>query len=338
MAEKSKKIEKDFVLSDSSVNCYGFRLLTSGYQLASYEKNPIGYYMHNRDGGVLVKWEDLRIEGDQVLGKPVINLSNARGQQTVDEIESGFLNAASMGEFVVLEYSLDPALMLEGQTGPTITKWYNGENSLVDIPGNGNALCKLFNQKGNEIKLADLMAGIDDTQKNNTNTMHEIKLSLPDLVAIKELGLTVADGAGLIAQIKELKLKHDNAVLANTTLTTEKAALETKLAGLSKQEVTDMLKAALDGKQITVELSKQFETDYATNPTGLKTILANLKGYTSVVEQIANKGGDLPALFKDKTWDELHQADLLPKLKKEHFDYYKVLYEGKYQTVYEPKA
>jgi hypothetical protein len=56
-----------------------------------FQKNPIGYYMHLRDKqGVLVKWEDLRMDGDKVFGKPCINLSHPRGERTVDEVESGF--------------------------------------------------------------------------------------------------------------------------------------------------------------------------------------------------------------------------------------------------------
>ncbi len=140
----SKQINKKFVLSDSTVNEYGFRLLSSGYQLGEFQKNPIGYYMHQRDGGVVVKWCDMCMDDDQITAYPEINLSNTRGQQTADEVENGFLNAASVGHIVVLEYSNDPELMLPGQTGPTITKWYNKECSLVDIPGNYNALTQLI--------------------------------------------------------------------------------------------------------------------------------------------------------------------------------------------------
>jgi hypothetical protein len=147
----TKKIDKSYLLSDSSVNCYGFRLLTSGYQLPEFLKNPIGYYMHERDKGILVKWENLEIDGDKIIGKPVINLANPRGQQTVDEIESGFLTAASIGHIVVLETSDDPALMLPGQTGSTVTKWYNRECSLVDIPGNFNAYCLLMQKARSSI-------------------------------------------------------------------------------------------------------------------------------------------------------------------------------------------
>ena len=64
MSNQFKKIDKEFCLTDNSVNVYGYRLLTAGLDLAQYKKNPIGFLMHDREGGVLVKWEDLRIEGD----------------------------------------------------------------------------------------------------------------------------------------------------------------------------------------------------------------------------------------------------------------------------------
>ena len=155
MQDKFKKIDKTYVLSDSSVNEYGFRLLTSGYQIDLYSKNPIGYYMHKRESGVVLKWEDLHIDNDALYGKPVINMSHDRGEQTYNEAACGFLNAASLGHIVVLEFSDDEALKLPGQTGPTITKWYNKECSLVDIPGNSNALTQLFDAQENEINLID---------------------------------------------------------------------------------------------------------------------------------------------------------------------------------------
>src|ERR1700744_2759375 len=111
MTDKFKKIERSYVLSDSSVNEYGFRLLTSGYQLAAFQKNPIGYYMHRREDGIVLKWEDLQIEDDKIIGIPVINLSNERGIKACDEAENGFLNAASVGHIVVLEYSTEPEMM-----------------------------------------------------------------------------------------------------------------------------------------------------------------------------------------------------------------------------------
>lgn len=169
-----KKINKEFVLSDSSLNCYSFRLLTSGYQLSEFQKNPIGYYMHQRDGGVVVRWEDLQVRGDQIIGKPVINTNNARGIQTADEVETGFLNAASMGHVIVLESSDDPALKLPGQQGVTITKWYNRECSLVDIPGNYNSLV-LYNEEGDVINLSSLKSKPMENNSTTKPTIQKVK-------------------------------------------------------------------------------------------------------------------------------------------------------------------
>lgn len=98
---KFKKIDKEFCLTDNSVNVYGYRLLTAGLDLAQYKKNPIGFLMHDREGGVIVKWEDLRIEADKLFGKPVINLSHPKGEDIAAQVEAGFINAASMGKIVV---------------------------------------------------------------------------------------------------------------------------------------------------------------------------------------------------------------------------------------------
>ena len=151
MKENFKKIAKEFLLTDSSLNTYSYRLLTSGYLLDEFKKNPIGYYMHGtlefpREQGVLVKWDDLRQDGDKVYGKPCINLEHPRGERTVREIENGFLNAASVGKIVAVEISTNQADYLPTQEGPTVTKWFNRECSLVDIPGNYNALTDLVDE------------------------------------------------------------------------------------------------------------------------------------------------------------------------------------------------
>jgi len=184
MPDKFKKIAKRFVLSDSSINVYAFRLLSEGYVIEEYLKNPIGYYMHDRSTGVLVRWDDIKREDDNITGLPVINLCHPRGQQTADEIESGFLNAASVGEIVVLDSRTD---YLNGEQVMTVTRWYNKECSLVDRGGNRNAIAtKLYDHEGAEIpNLADY------THQNEQLKMKNISLT-PSLVAI----LNLADNAG----------------------------------------------------------------------------------------------------------------------------------------------
>lgn len=324
-ADKLKKIDKEYVLSDNSVNVYGFRLLTEGYQLAEFQKNPIGYYMHERNNGVVLKWENVRIEGDKVLGTPVINLSNARGQQTLDEAESGFLNAASVGHIVVLEYSTEPDLMLEGQTGPTITKWYNKECSLVDIPGNGNALTQLYDADEKVINLADL------TNNNLTpdSIMKKVTLNLSaDL--LKHLNLAdTTDEAGINIAVANLSAKAaqaDKLLEQNQKLTTERDTAKTELADLKKttteKEVTDILDKALADKKINVAAQKELAKQFAGNPTALKDLVAAMPAYQSIADALGKGDKSKVKNLADKTWEELDKSGRLKDLKDNDPDLY----------------
>ena len=143
-----KKIDKEFCITDNSVNSYGFRLLTEGFQRDRFNP-PIGYLMHNREGGVAVKWEDFRLEGDKLWARPVVN--TLKYPSLADEIEAGFYNAASVGHIIALEWTDDQAMKLAGQTGITVTKWFCRECSIVDIPGNYNALAEVYDKDENSL-------------------------------------------------------------------------------------------------------------------------------------------------------------------------------------------
>ncbi len=329
--EKFKKIDKDFLLTDSSVNSYGFRLLTSGYQMPLYAKNPIGYYMHLRDNGVLLKWDNLRVEGDKVFGKPCINLSNARGQQTVDEVEGGFLNAASFGHFVVLELSDEPALKLEGQTGPTITKWYNRECSLVDVPGNFNAL-KLYDAEDNEINLADF-------NKKFTSTMKQIILTAAQLAVLNlkaDADTTAVDI--VINDLVAKAAKVEGLVQQLSAATTPKATPENALDAFKKttveKEVGDLLAIALNvDKKITVEVSNQLKTMYGEKPVELKALLGAMPAYTGVVSMLDKTKDGLKNLA-DMSYKELDQNGKLEELKAKDPGTFKAKFKERYGVDY----
>lgn len=335
---KFKKIEKEFLLTNSSVNTYGYRLLTAGYLMDEFKKNAIGYYMHAtpehpREQGVLVKWDDLRMDGDNVYGKPCINLSHPRGQRTVDEVESGFLNAASFGNFVVLEVSTDPADYLEGQTGPSISKWYNRECSLVDVPGNYDALrTGLFDANNNPLQLENL---------NSIFTkMKQVFLTAEQLGLIN-LKADVADAASVTLALNNLvaeaakvpQLVQDLADMSNKKATAETALADLQAATVTK-EVNDILDQALNvDKKITKEVSDQLKTAYDKKPVELKALIAAMPVFTNVVAEIKNTGTDLAAL-NAKSWNELDKAGLLPALKAKDFEAFKAKYKGQFGNEY----
>lgn len=59
-------------ISNESVNCYGTRILTSGIDLAQYQRNPVLLYMHER-GKVVGLVKDLKVEGQDVTGELVFD-------------------------------------------------------------------------------------------------------------------------------------------------------------------------------------------------------------------------------------------------------------------------
>ena len=303
MTDKFKKIDRQYVLSDSSVNEYGFRLLTSGYQLESFQKNPIGYYMHRREDGIVLKWEDLQIEDDKIVGTPVINLSNGRGEQTCDEAENGFLNAASVGHIVVLEHSTDPELMLPGQTGPTITKWYNKECSLVDIPGNTNALTRLYDINENEINLVDLNIVSPAVKVSRNGTLKELcgLLDRPE----------GTDESELLGAVQTLLARAEKLEADCKGLTQENSAMQQQIAELksarNNYEVAGILDRALVDKKVTVELKERLATDYAANAEGLRSLIAAMPAYRSITEHL--KGTQPDKKEAQWQWDDYEKND-----------------------------
>ena len=286
---KTKKIEKEFCFTDESVNVYGYRCLTSGLQLDEVKKNPIGYFMHNRDNGVVVKWEDFRVESSKVFAKPIINLSHPDGQSIADQVENGFLNGASAGKIVVLETSDDKDLMVPGQTKPTVTKWFPREISLVDIPGNYNALAKLFDINNNPLSLSDFSKA--PSAKNT------IKLSVDSdiLNALKlNSNATQSDFSNAIQNLINKSNELDSLKKSNAS-----------------NEVEAILNKGITDKKLTQDLANELKGNLGNDPIALKKLI-ELMPYLEV-----------PTDLQNKTFDQLYSENKLELVRTK----YPVLYE-----------
>ena len=308
------------------MNVYKYRLLTEGLDLAQYKKNPIGFLMHDREGGVLVKWEDFRQEGDKLFGKPVINLSHPKGEDIASQIENGFINAASCGKIICLAATDDPKLKLEGQTGPTVTKWFPREISFVDIPGNHNALANLYDINDNELNLADFV-------KPNTKEMSKILLTAAMLTALNLSDKSSEDDAGKAFQDlidtagKVPGLEKDLADKATALTAKEKELQDLKDASVVK-EVQDLLDKGKTDKKLTTALATELADSFAGNPTGLKKVIDAMPAQTLVTDNLGDKTAK--ADFEGKKWDDLYQSDQLETVRTQFPDLYESLRKEKY--------
>ena len=128
-----------FVLSDETVNSYGFVVLTEGIDTSAFERNPVMLYMHNRDGNVIGRWENIRKDNKRLLGDAVFDDSTELAATVKKQVEKGFLRSVSIGIEQIASQELNGV--------QTVTKCRLIEVSIVDIPSNENAV-KLFRRTG----------------------------------------------------------------------------------------------------------------------------------------------------------------------------------------------
>lgn len=132
-----------FVISDESVNSYGYIVKTDEIDTTAFERNPIMLYMHERKT-VVGRWDNIRKDGKRLLADAVFDESTELGRTVKQQVENGFLRSASIGVDIVEEKEINGVR--------TITKSVLFEVSIVDIPANQNAL-KLY-RKGDHQRLA----------------------------------------------------------------------------------------------------------------------------------------------------------------------------------------
>ena len=309
-----QKVDKKFVLSDSSLNVYGMRLLTSGYLVEEFIRNPIGYYGHDPEDGVLVRWDDVQLDGDSVVGWPAINLDHPRGRRTVNELLDGFLNSASVGKLCILEYHLEDNA--DDPQNPTVvvTRWYNKECSLVDNPGNRNAMkVELFDHEDKAINLADLTS-VYKVRVVPPSLMLPVTNEVLSLLHLKD----DATADAVLAGIRDLH--GDNARLSAAILKAE-VDLKTLRESTAADRLTQILDRGLSDGKFNKATRDKLELQFAGRPDELADVVSTMSSYASIVDKLRDK--DKTELYlADKSWDELDQGGYLPMLKEKDPELY----------------
>lgn len=146
-------------ISDSSLNSYGTRVLTSGVDLVQFRKNPVLLWMHNRawrgqQSEVLPLGyvENIQVEGDSITGELVFDEQDEFAKQIASKWDGGILRMVSPN-FDIIAVDESPDLAVPGQTRATITEAKLVEVSVVDIGGNDNNIALQY--QGKELKLSE---------------------------------------------------------------------------------------------------------------------------------------------------------------------------------------
>ena len=147
---------------------------------------------------------------------------------------------ASVGSWPPEEVVDEPGMKIDGQRGPTVTKWTMREASIVTIGSNHNALVFYDRQTGKPIDLTDgenLIQLFDKPKINKNNEMKELAkiLNLADTASESE----VAAATRLMISDRD-RLKSENVTLTDRIDELNKAEKDKK-----KSEAITLVDAAI---------------------------------------------------------------------------------------------
>lgn len=310
-------MKKEVVISNSSLNSYGFRVLTEGIDTHQFERNPILLWMHNRplrgttdEVLPLGRVENLRIDGDSLIGTPVFDETDPFAQRIKAKWDAGILKMVSAG-LDVLEQSDAPENLVAGQKFATVTRCRLREVSIVDIGANDDAL--VLQYQGKTINLAESNDEPIFLKKlfnnlSNTDEMKQISLAL---------GLTEeATEQAVLEQIEHLK-----------TLAADAEKLNEQLAQQKNAAICLAVDSAVEQHKILAENKEHFvRLGEAAGLDTLKATLAMMPTMRRPMDLIDQKA------TSDSTYKTLHDvpADRLQQLYDEHHDEYMRLYRAEY--------
>lgn len=330
------------VISDESINSYGFWVKTSGIDLTQFKKNPIMLWMHNRAYGgrenevlPIGRIDDLKVENGVLSGLPVFDQNDEFAKKIESKWEAQILNMGSAG-LQAFQESDSPEHIKPGQRRMAVLKSKLREVSIVDLGSNDNALgVALYDVEGKLIDLKDgedcpvsLLASSENPNENSNENQTKMKtialaLGLPESASEAEINVQLTAVQAENKQLKDAQVARD---LADKTAQQEQAVA--------------LVDAAVKEGRINASAKESFLKLFANDFDSSKLSLDAIPKRQDVAGAIANnEGGDNSRIagFQKLSWDELDKSGKLETVKLSYPDLFAEKYQEKFNKVYSPK-
>lgn len=300
-------------ISNDSLNSYGFRVLTSGLDVAQYNRNPVLLYMHER-GNVVGYVKDLKVENNEVTGELMFDCASELSQRCKKQFEFGSLRMVSAG-LEILETSEDKDLLVAGQTRPTITRSKLFEVSIADVGANDDAL--VLHKDGKQITLGRdgdcPLPLLNNNKQQKTQEMDNktiaLQLGLPETATEAEISAKLTELNAVKEQNASLMKEKDKLTLASITNLVTQAIADKRLEEKDKDQFVEL------GKKIGAEeLEKTLK---AMHPSVKLSSVIGHQGGAPAGEQKFTKLSEVP-------------ADQMATLRSDNPEEYKRLYKAEY--------
>lgn len=318
-----------FILHDESVNTYGFRMLTRGANLAEFRKNPVMFVNHDDSRLPIGRWENIRIEGAQILADARFDEKDPLALQVMQKVQDDFLRAASVGTWAPEELSDAEEWKLPGQTLPTVMRWTLREASIVTIGANHNALAMYDRTTGARIDLEDssaILRLMDSTTKTDTIMFKTLK-------SILRLQDTTSD-ADTLAAVKELQAEKDRLAAENQTLKDDAARRDAELKQRQRADAEALVDAAIEQGKITAPGREGFLKFFDRDFEAAKASLEAIPAYQSVAARVGKSENVALKDFEGKTWDELFREEKLEELRDKSPDLFRAKFKERFGIDY----
>lgn len=311
-------------ISNESVNSYGFRVLTSGMEVAQYQRNPVLLYMHER-GQVIGYMKDVQVKDGEVTGEPVFDEATELSKRCKKQFEFGSLKMVSAG-LEIYETSDDQAQLAKDQKRPTVTRCRLYEVSLVDIGSNDDAIVlKMGGQTVNlaageacPLPLIPNPSSLNDIINPNKNESGMI--TLKDVALMVGLQETATEAE--VRDRMKLMLEEHNRL----------AEAEKRLSELSKARVVALVERGI--KERRIEASRREEMVTLFSKLGADEAEKLLAGMAQQVKpsDLIQTGANATLGATPEGWKSLHDvpADKMLQLKQERPEEYARLYKAEY--------
>ncbi len=321
-----------FVLHDETVNTYGFRMLTSGANLEEFRKNPVILLNHKDWELPIGRWENIRIEGTQILADALFDEKDDVAVKIAGKVEGGFLRMASMGAWPPEEVSDAEELRLPGQTHPTVTRWTAREASIVTIGANHNALVLFDRQTGKPIDLTDVSAVIRLMDKlNHSKNDLDMDNTLKKILRLEDS----AQDADVIGAVQQLIDNRDQLNRENQELKDAAAIAEAERKKARHEEAVRLVDTAIADGRIHAAGKEAYLKLFDTDFENAKNTLDAIPRRRSVAELIRENERQLSVELSDladKSWEELDKAGRLIELKDKAPELYREKFKATFGT------
>lgn len=316
----------DFIVSDESVNHYGFRVWSKGIDLSSFKKNPVMLYHHNDQLLPIGHWENLRLDEQGVIkATPVFDEDDEFAVRIKKKVEKGFIKMASVGLAPPYQFSADSQYLLPGQKKPTLVSCRLREISITPFGGNSNAF-RLYDKDGNEMNLSDTTKLFEEktSKPKSTKTMEDnnLKILLTTSLNLSE-GIPNSD---LVKHCLNLSQKA-------TSLEAEKNDLQKQLDDLKKEKEVELkenlVNQAVSDKKIT---DKQKAAYLALSYDQAKNLLDSIEkpqNLSEFPEQGPEAGDDERKEWNLSDWSQ-KDPEGLGKMKEKNWERYSSLFKAEH--------